>query len=175
MKKTLRILLPFCILLVLSLAIGCSDDDPAAVVDPPVPDPPHPAGAIGVFADPAGTDPNIVDTGSMVTVYVIHKVENGAMASEFKVEPPEGWTWSGSQTPFLSIGDVRYGVSLAYGECQIGSVHIMTVSYMSPGNTPPGSTFQVLPHFQLPSINVVDCQDNMYNDGIGMVSPVVQP
>jgi len=134
------------------------------------------AGSIGVYADAAGTDRNIVDTGSLVTVYVVHKAENGATASQFAVAAPTGWTVVTEQSQFpVSIGNVTDGISIGYGSCQSDVIHVMTITYQSPGNSA-GTTFKVVAHKDDPSgmIQVVDCNQNLLVDGIGEDTPVTQ-
>jgi hypothetical protein len=125
----------------------------------------------------AGTNPNILDTGGSVTVYVVHKIEDGATASEFKVVAPEGWTLVGETAQYpVNIGSVVTGVSIAYGACEVGTIHVMTLTYDSPGNTPAGETFKILPHNTWPDyIRVVGCSSNMLDDGIGLESPITTP
>lgn len=177
MNRTFRIGLSLCILLAFGVLIGCSADDPATA---PAPQPePNIAGSIGVYADNAGTNRDIVDTGGAVTVYVVHKIENGAIASAFSVEAPAGWTLVSEVSQFpVSIGNIAAGVSIGYGDCLTGVIHLMTMTYDSPGNTMAGSTFKVVPHpdpRMSGEIEVADCEQNKLLDCVGMASPVVQP
>jgi len=161
-------------LLVLGFVVGCSDDDPATVPTPPQ----HPAlaGSIGVYADAEGTDANIVDTGSTVTMYVVHKVSAGGTASAFTIEAPEGWTYVDSDSPYITIGSLVGGMSVAYGECLTGTIHAMTLTYQSPGNSSAGTTFKVHPHPEWPDgVVCVSCDSYIRDDGIGLESPVIVP
>ena len=169
MNKTMRILAGACVLLTMALFVGCSDDDTT---------PTEPggstsmAGSIGIYADAGGTNPNINDTGAVVTVYVVHNVPNGATAAQFRVEAPAGWTVQSESAQFpVAIGDVSDGIALGYGTCRTDAVHLMTLTYQSPG-TSTGS-FRVLPHTQTPdAIQVVDCSDNLLTDADGESTPV---
>jgi len=176
MKRALRVTNLLCILLVLGLLFGCSKDESPVKPDvPDVPDTPDVVGSIGIYADPSGTDQDIVDTGGLVTVYVLHKLDtDGATASAFTIEAPAGWTLRSSQVEFpLSIGNVTDGIAIAYGSCRTGSVRLMTLMYMSPGDSPQDAVFSVLPHPHTPEhIEVVDCENKMQS-GTGMDSPVV--
>jgi hypothetical protein len=157
--------------------VGCSDDD-STTVNPPSPPETNLAGSIGVYADVNGTDRDLVDSGGTVTYYVIHKVTNGVGSSSFKIVAPEGWTRIGAVSEFdLNIGDIDQGITIAYSQCLSDqAIHIMTLTYQSPGNSPAGTVFKVLPHDRLPNaIEVVDCDLNRLLDGIGEVSPVIQP
>jgi hypothetical protein len=151
--------------------IGCSDDDPTT------PQQVNPSGSIGVYEDIAGTDSDLTDTGGTVTFYVVHKVAKGAMGSSFRVEAPTGWTRIGAQNQFtVTLGTPEDGLSVGYGSCETGAIHVMTLTYTSPGNSAPGTTFKVLPHLGTPeSIEVVDCNQNELRDGIGVESPVSLP
>jgi hypothetical protein len=177
MKRAFRVTNFLCILLVLGLLFGCSKDN-----DPVVPNPPDVpetglVGAVGVFADVDGTDQNLVDTGGLVTLYVVHKLDNdGATASAFTIDAPAGWVLQAAQVEFpLSIGNINDGIAIAYGGCRTGAVHLMTLTYLSPGNSSPGAAFSVLPHPHTPEhIEVVDCENTMQG-GAGLDSPVVQP
>ncbi len=157
------------------LAVGafaaCSDDDP---VVPPVPDPdPNPAGSIGVYADYAGTVSNIVNTGNIVSVYVVHKVEVGTTASAFMVDAPDGWTLIGTNAQFpVVIGNAETGIDIAYGECLTGSIHLLTLSYQSPGGSATG-TFEIVAPSRRTSIQVVNCHSTMLISGVGLVSDVL--
>ena len=175
MKRAFRVINLVCILLVLGFVFGCSDDSTPTVPDKPNPEPDL-VGSVGVFADADGTDQSVTDTGGLVTVYVVHKLDtDGATASAFTVDAPAGWVLQSAQVEFpLSIGNIDDGIAIAYGSCQTGAVHLMTLTYMSPGNATPGTVFSVLPHPHTPeNIEVVDCDDTM-RAGAGMDTPVVQ-
>ena len=52
----------------------------------------------------------------------------------------------------------------------------MTLTYKSPGNTEPGTSFKILPHTEWPNnVQVVNCEDKLLEDGIGKESPVNVP
>lgn len=176
MKRAFRLGFHICILLAFGVFAGCSDDDTTTAPDPKPQPEPTVGGNIGIYADAAGTDRTIVDNGGTVTVYVVHKIEEGGTASAFTVRAPIGWTLAGevSQYPIV-IGSVESGISVAYGNCLTGSIHLTTLTYYAPGNTPSGSNFEVLPHPQWPdNIRVVDCNATMITDCEGGISPVVR-
>ena len=173
MNNALRMLQLFCILLLIGFAAGCGNDDP--VVQPPVQ--PQSAGTIGIYTNPEGTMQTVTDLDGPVTVYVVHAVDNGATGSSFRVEAPAGWTLGAVESQFaVTIGDVEEGISIGYGACCSGAVHLMTLTYDSPGATPAGATFRVLPHTTSPDyIQVVDCDFNVLDNGRGIETPVVVP
>ena len=86
MENVFRIGSVLCILLVLGMFVGCGDDDPVAV------DPPNvvvnEAGSIGIYADTDGQISHLVDTGGMITLHVVHVVNDGATAAAFRIEEP---------------------------------------------------------------------------------------
>lgn len=170
MTKVLRIGFHICIMLAVGVFAGCSDDDPAA---PPAPTPdPNPAGSIGVYADDAGASRDIVDTGGIVTVYVVHKVAVGTTASAFMVDAPDGWTLVGSNEQFpVFIGNAETGIDIAYGECMTGNIHVLTLTYQPPVGGSTGN-FQIVAPTRRASIQVVDCNSTMLVSGVGLVSDV---
>jgi hypothetical protein len=176
MSRAFRVFSSVLIIVAFSFVVGCGDD-PVSTKKTPTPEPEY-NGEIGVFSDAAGTNPNIVDTGGDVTLYVVHTVEGGAAASAFRIEAPTGWTLvvDPPEVEFpLSIGDIDDGISVAYGGCETGAIHVMTLTYHSPGTTPAGATFKVLPNLQWPDhVQMVDCSDNLLNSE-GLETPVVVP
>ena len=175
MENVFRIGSVLCILLVLGMFVGCGDDDPVAVNTPDVVV--NEAGSIGIYADADGRISRLADTGDMITFHVVHAVTDGATASAFKIEAPAGWVRISAKTEFpVSIGNIDDGISIGYGQCMSGSIHLMTLTYQSPGNTEPGTTFKVLPHTEWPNnVQVVNCTDKLLEDGIGKESPVNIP
>ena len=174
MNRAFRFAFYACIMLSLAAFIACSDEETTA--PPPEPGPePATGGTIGVYADVNGTDNNIIDTGGLVQVYVIHKTGGGSTASQFKIIAPEGWTEIGAYHQFeLHIGTFYRGIAYAYGECLEGTLHLATVTYQSPGNSN-GAFFQVAPEDRWGLIRVVDCNETVYTDGQGLTSPVSTP
>ena len=173
MNNALRMTHCVCILLVLGLVAGCGDDNPSNVT----PDNTNLGGTIGVYADMSGASSALVDNGGVAEIYVVHKVAEGATACAFSIEAPAGWTLVAAQSQFpVSIGDIEDGVSIAYGQCLTGSIHVMTLTYTAPGNSTSDARFRVLPNSQWPEhVQVVDCNQNLVEDGIGVESPIVLP
>jgi len=161
-------------------SVDCQEvlhEDGEGLESPVVDGPPAPglAGSIGLYNDKDGTNSFLVDTGGLVTYYLVHKVERGATASNFSVEAPEGWTLVAANYEFaVHVGDVRDGVSVGYGRCAYGNIHVATLTYMSPGDTPAGTRFKVLPHYLYDTIQVVDCLEELLTDGQGLESQLVK-
>ncbi len=170
MNKAFRIIHPVCILPVLSFFLGCGGDNPASVKKTT----PFLGGSIGVYADIDGTRPYVFDTGGAVTFYVVHVTED-ATASAFKIEAPTGWTRLGAEAQFpVAIGNIDDGISIGYGKCVPGAIHVMTLTYESPGNSQPGTMFKVLPHAQWPEyIQVINCDEGQPENASGEETPVM--
>ena len=175
MENVFRIGSVLCILLVLGTFVGCGDDDPVAVNPPDVVT--NEAGSIGIYTDVDGQYSYLADTGGIVKLRVVHIVTDGATASAFRIEEPAGWVRTSAIAEFpVSLGNVDDGISIGYGKCMSGSIHVMTLTYRSPGNTTPGAVFKVLPHNEWPnSVQVVNCSDKLLEDGIGKESPITVP
>lgn len=174
MYNPLRTLQLFCILLLVGVAVGCGSDDPVQPVQPPVT---QSAGTIGVYADPEGGRQYLTDIEGVVNVYVVHRVDNGATAANFRIQAPTSWTRLAVESQFpVTIGDIDDGISIGYGACRTGAVHLMTLTYQANGEAPEGAMFRVLPHNEWPNhVQVVDCNFNILENGRGLDSPVVQP
>ncbi|UCG51118.1 MAG: hypothetical protein JSW58_13090 [Candidatus Latescibacterota bacterium] len=174
MNNAFRVSCLVCVLLAFGCFMGCGSDDPASVVDvPEIPEDTNLGGSVGVYGNIGGTRP-IVDTGDLVTVHVVHRVPDGATASAFRIQAPTGWVRVGTKANFpVAIGNIDDGISIAYGKCMSGSVHIMSVTYQTPGSTQTGRVFRVLPHSEWPGfVQVVDCNQKLLNDAIGIESAI---
>jgi len=136
----------------------------------------NPAGRIGVYEDALGTDSEITDTGGSVTLYVVHDVAN-SMGASFRIEAPAGWTRTLVQNQFnVTLGNPEDGVAVGFGDCLQGPIHILTLTYDSPGNSAPDAMFKVRPHSGIPDgIETVDCTRTELRTTIGVSSPVVVP
>ena len=54
-------------------------------------------GAVCIFSDAAGTECNILDTGALVQVYIVHSNTPGATASQFRLDvDAAAWTYVAS-------------------------------------------------------------------------------
>jgi hypothetical protein len=94
-------------------------------------------GSIGIFADNAGTDCNLVDSGSLIVVYVLHVHTDGATASQFRIDiSGTGWTWLGDNWGYTVIGNSMVGVSYGYGTCMSGPIHLGSVNFLGTNVAP---------------------------------------
>jgi hypothetical protein len=88
---------------------------------------------IGVYTDQAGTNCEFVASAiAPVTVYVVHRAQNGTTGSQFKVVNTTSWSFSASVLGgFLAIGDAFTDLSLAYGGCLPGPVAAVALNGFS--------------------------------------------
>jgi hypothetical protein len=129
---------------------------------------PQGAGVIGLYADPTGSNCNIIYGPSFVQVFVVHTHTSGATASQFAAPKPACWTnaiWFSDVGLWpISIGNSQAGVSIGYGACHTSAIHLLTINYFA--TTPPTQSccpYPVIAHPLEPSgeIVVVDCDDNL--------------
>jgi len=139
-------------------------------------------GAIGVFADQAGTDPcGLADKAPGVkNYYVVHVYALGATASQFMARAP--WCLRGQHladiTPFpVVFGSSQYGIAINYGSCRTGSFPILTMVFLTTGLTPDCCCWDVTPDPAVPSgrIEVADCDYNLTygTGGRGIINSTV--
>jgi hypothetical protein len=119
------------------------------------------AGAICVFSDQSGTQCNIVDTGSLVQVYIIHQSTDGASGSEFRLDVGgTGWIWLGDIWNFsLVIGSSVNGVMIGYNDCLASPIALGTANFFSQAPTT-GMPISIVAHPDAGGIVVADCNSN---------------
>jgi hypothetical protein len=119
-------------------------------------------GSIDVFSDAGYTSCDFVDTGGLISVYVLAThVNDGATAAQWMMNIPAAWQLLGSTSPFQTvIGDPLGGISIAYGSCFTGDFLILTVNFLGTGTSPACSYISIVPDPASPSgnIEIVDCQ-----------------
>ena len=122
------------------------------------------AGAIGVFSDPQAAACNLFDqTAGLMTFYVVHVLTSGATASQFAAPVPScmtGAAYLGDSSPFgVVIGNSQTGVSIGYGGCLSGPIHLMTVRLFVQGLSEPCCLYPVTPDLEHsePKIWMVNC------------------
>jgi len=137
------------------------------------------AGSIGIFADPQGTDCNLVDViPGLVSFYVVHVYSSGTTASHFYAPQPACLNGIYLSTMCIyPIGpcDAQTDVAQGYGFCMTGSMHVATIAYFLNGLTTPCCHYPVLPspYSATGEILVVDCADNLLaaSGGEGIINP----
>ncbi len=72
-------------------------------------------------------------------MYVVHIGTTGAAACQYKATKPACFpaSYLSDSSPFsVVIGNSQTGVSIGYGSCRVGSVHVQTISFFGTGTTP---------------------------------------
>lgn len=122
------------------------------------------AGDIGLFIDSPGyTDCDFTFTAAaLIPVYVVHRNTPGATASQFMVQPGDGWncTFTGEIIVVpVSIGSALSGLSASYGGCRPSPILITTINYFCLVAPPTCASLRVVPDPAAPTgtIEVVNC------------------
>ena len=130
------------------------------------------AGFIGIYQEPAGTSCDIVAAPFAVTmVYVVHQQTMSA-ASQWAVENNNALLLGVGATPgpgMLSLGDPFVGVSVSYGGCLEGPIHLFTLSMFNQDATGTCLPMTVIPDEVVVSgmIEVIDCDLNtIFSSGV---------
>jgi hypothetical protein len=142
-------------------------------------EPPAPAsgGTIGIYADDSGTECNLPNVPSgLMTVYVFHTIPGGATASQFSAPKPAcmtGAAWVYDTHVFdVTLGSSQTGVTVGYGACRSGPLHVLTITYAMSGPSESCCMYPVLPDPNVASgeIEIVDCGFNlMYATGANSI------
>jgi hypothetical protein len=119
-------------------------------------------GSLDVFSDPGYTSCDFVDTGGLISVYVLSTHSgDGSTAVQFRMNIPSAWTLLGNTSPFpVVVGDPIGGISIGYGQCIVGDNLIMSANFLGDGLSPACSFITILPDPAAPTgnIEIVDCQ-----------------
>ncbi len=139
------ILLTAAMLLIASLAIGQ-------------------VGFVGTYADPSGLDCNVLARSDqdVVTVYMVHQFQVGATRVFFQAARPPclNAVWLQDDVVFSNntigqtLGISQTGVTVDYGACLAGPVHVLTVSYITLGSTAPCCEYPTT------MVQITDCANN---------------
>lgn len=142
-----------------------------------------PGGRVGIFSDQAGTNCAVTDAApGLLPVYVVQTGTTGATACQYKAVKPVCFTGSflSDTNPFpVTIGSSQTGVSIGYGSCRIGTVHVQTINFFASGTTPACCLYKVecdpLGVDQCASglIDIVNCDQvsALANPQIGVFNP----
>jgi hypothetical protein len=122
-------------------------------------------GVIGLYADMGASSCELYDTSPrLMQIYVIHSPAMAASACDFAAPVPScmtGATWIGDAPAFPApvIGNSQTGISIGYGTCRTGPLHILTINVMVQGTSEPCCPFKVIPatSWDLNVIEVTDC------------------
>lgn len=149
---------------VLLIVVACLVFAPIPAAANPIPW----GGPISAYADPAGSDLCLYDTGEgILTVYIVDNraywyPATGATASQFAAPKPaclEG-TYLDESSPFVTAGNSQSGIIVMYGGCRVeGPFLILTIRYTVHGATPAGCAYEVVPDPADPTgeVTFVDC------------------
>jgi hypothetical protein len=122
------------------------------------------AGFLGVFRDPGGTVCSFEDRSpGIVPFHVVHVGTGGATACQYSAPKPDclAATFLSDTNVFpVTIGGSQGGVSIGYGTCRTGPIHVQTISYFTMGTTGACCYYPVLPDPAVGVIGTVDCSFN---------------
>ena len=122
-------------------------------------------GSIGVFSDPSAGSCNITDVAAIVNVEVVLVNSAGATHVSFAVEEADGvrMTYAAETIHFnLKLGDTREGIQITFAACRTGTVHLATLRYSGTGTTTACEEIRVVPHPDVGSVRIYDCEQNPY-------------
>jgi len=138
------------------------------------------AGSIGIFANPAATDCNLVagPASGLALYYIVHVNTPGAVGCEYAAPKPTCMSlaqWLSDSNAFpVTLGNSQTGVSVGYGTCRVAPILVQTLQYFVLGPNPTCCRYPVLPHPINGGPNVVDCADNLLiaTGGQGIINAV---
>lgn len=99
-------------------------------------------------------------TPGLHTLTIVHKFNAGTVASRFKLEANAGMTMtyvSETHAWPSTLGNMRDGMSVCYGSCQVGDVVLGTITYQGYGTSNSCAQLIVKPHPDAETLDVVNC------------------
>lgn len=124
-------------------------------------------GSVGIFKDGAGTNCNLDDkVPGLTPYYVVHVYTTGSTACQYSAPKPACLlaTYLSDTNPFpVTVGSSQTGVSVGYGTCRVGPIHVQTISYFTQGMTGACCYYPVLPD---PAVGVIGTVDCAFNPGV---------
>lgn len=137
-------------------------------------------GSMGFASDAVGSSCNItVPTGVPFTIYVVHKSTDGATGSQWRFDPATAHANliatgnSAGPASLLTIGSPAAGISIAYGGCVSGDLHIWTFNYFTVVGVP-NCTYLFITADPIPNkVISVDCNfaEIEVDPGEGIMNP----
>ena len=93
------------------------------------------ADSIGVYSETGGADGNcalttLVPPPGANTLYIVHKLNEGSTAAQFKVNDLSGLFPANQTTTFLTLGTWNVDLSVSYGGCVSGEIVIMNLIFL---------------------------------------------
>ena len=126
---------------------------------------PPSGGSLGIYADVLGADCNLPDqTPGLTTYHVVHLCSAGVTASAYRAPKPACFTgtWMSDTNIFpVTIGNSQDGVSIGYGACRTGPLHVQSIVFFANGNTPECCLYPVLGMPASGNVEVVDCANTL--------------
>jgi hypothetical protein len=134
---------------------------------------PLPWGGIDPCGDAGGSVHFMYDTGpGMLNVYIVDQAQYtmGISGSRFSAPAPECFvgTYLSETHPLGGVGDSRTGITVLYGACMGGPVHVLTIHYYVEGLTPQCCMYWTVPDPSAASgrVEIRDC-DGVWRNGYG--------
>jgi len=125
-------------------------------------------GNIGLFADNAGADCNIVDNAvGLKPIYVVHVNAANVSAVQFSAVVPAcfGASFLSDTAVWpVTVGNSQTGVAVGYGVCLSSPIHVLTINVFAQGLASTCCQMTVAPHSAASSgeIEVVDCANDLF-------------
>lgn len=129
---------------------------------------------VGVYMDVDGTDCQLLDPSAGLITYYIVAIAPGATAVQFAAPRPPCFTatYLSDTSPFpVVIGNSQTDVSIGYGACLTGAVHVLSIAYFGSGTTPSCCFYPVIPGNTQTDVILVDCAANIFA-GRGLSHPI---
>jgi hypothetical protein len=127
---------------------------------------------------PTRTDLMICDTSlGILNIYVILNMWPGATAVQFSAPRPPCFTatYLADAYPFaVTIGNSQTGVGIGFGTCRVSPVHVLTMTFLAYGTTPPDCVYPTRADPAYSSwIEIVDCafMPHWVGDGGNYINP----
>ncbi len=100
----------------------------------------------------------------MTTYHVVHRTDFGMTACAYWAPKPSCFTASYlSDTNIfpVTIGNSQAGVSIGYGSCRPGPIHVQSIVYFTQGTTPQCCLYPVLGIPTSGHVEAVDCANHL--------------
>ena len=116
--------------------------------------------SIGMYSDASGTSCTLADDGpGLKNIYVFVDGPTTYTGVRFAAPRPSCFkaTWMYDSTPYVKIGDSPTDVSIGFGMCLDAPLPVMTITYMSSGNTDGCCQFKAEAPVATGRLLVTDC------------------
>jgi len=124
-----------------------------------------------IYSDDAGTQCSFDDVVGLNSFYIFLIDAPGATGVEFSAPRPvcmTGSSWLADEHVWgVTVGTSQDGVSVGFGSCTTGPVHVLTVHYQSTGIVEQDCAYPIEPIIGQPTPRYVDCQNDFQTAGTG--------